>query len=145
MLAFRLIPALLVGAAVWPLFGQPTVIVRPKEIDDVRTNPGMGFMTFQRFNGDELNSGVRWTEGSPIAYQEFKGSLKNKDHPDTSIAYFRVYWKYIQPEMEKYRWDLFDVALKTAHNRGQTLMIRIAPYGGGATDDVPAWDRNPRG
>lgn len=79
MLTLKLIPALLIGAAVCPLFGQPTVIVRPKEIDDVLTNPGMGFTTFQRFNGDELNSGVRWTEGFPIAYQEFKGSLKNKN------------------------------------------------------------------
>jgi hypothetical protein len=143
MRAFRLIPALLVGAAICPLFGQPTVIVRPKEIDDVLTNPGIGFMTFQRFNGDELNSGLRWTEGFPIAYQEFKGSLKNKSHPDTSIAYFRVYWRYIEPEMGKYRWDLFDAALKTAHGRGQTLMIRIPPYGssGDAKDDVPDWYR----
>src|ERR1019366_3224534 len=47
------------------------------------------------------------------------------------------------PGMGKYRWDLFDMALKTAHNRGQTLMIRIAPYGSssGANDDVPDWYR----
>ncbi|NOY96702.1 MAG: hypothetical protein GXO81_10095, partial [Chlorobi bacterium] len=27
-------------------------IVRPKEIDDVLINPGIGFTTFQMFNGD---------------------------------------------------------------------------------------------
>ena len=81
---------LLLLLALGPLFAQDPVIVRPKEIDDVLTNPGMGFMTFQRFNGDELNQGLKWTEGFPIVYQPFKGSLGNKDHPDTSIAYFRV-------------------------------------------------------
>jgi len=30
----------------------------PKEIFDVLNNPGIGFMTFQRFNGDDLNSGI---------------------------------------------------------------------------------------
>ena len=95
------------------------VIVRPKEIDDVLTNPGIGFMTFQRFNGDALNAGLKWTEGFPIAYQDFKGSLENRNHPDTSIAYFRVYWRYLEPEQGKFSWDLFDNALKTAHNRGQ--------------------------
>src|ERR1039457_5577222 len=84
---------------------QQTVIVRPHEIDDVLINPGIGFMSFQRFNGDDLNQGKSWTEGYPIAYQDFKGSLENKDHPMTSIAYFRVYWKFLEPERGTYRWD----------------------------------------
>ena len=50
------------------LFGQSTRIVRPKEIDSVLTNPGIGFTTLNRFNGDPLNPGTRWTEGHPIAY-----------------------------------------------------------------------------
>ncbi|PYT37375.1 MAG: hypothetical protein DMG45_25995, partial [Acidobacteria bacterium] len=48
---------------------QETVVVRPRETDDVLINPGIGFTTFQRFNGDRLNSGTRWTEGYPIDYQ----------------------------------------------------------------------------
>jgi hypothetical protein len=147
MRPLRIIAAFLATATLAPLLAQSPVIVRPKEIDDVLTNPGIGFMTFQRFNGDALNEGVRWTEGFPIAYQEFKGSLKNKDHPDTSIAYFRIYWRYIEPERGKYAWDQFDNALKTAHARGQTLMIRIAPYGSSGTpkDDVPDWYRQMMG
>ena len=85
---------------------QETVIVRPNEIDDVLTNPGIGFMTFQRFNGDTLNEAKGWTEGKPIVYQDFDGDLKNEDYPDTTIAYFRIYWKFIEPEMGKYSWDL---------------------------------------
>ncbi len=118
-----------------------TVIVRPNEIDDVLINPGIGFMTFQRFNGDDLNQGTSWTEGYPIAYQDFKGSLENKDHPMTSIAYFRVYWKFLEPERGHYRWDLLDRALHTARDRRQTLMLRVAPYGTKDDNDVPDWYR----
>ncbi|MCW5979304.1 MAG: DUF4832 domain-containing protein [Bryobacteraceae bacterium] len=133
----------LLATAATIVFGQaqPTVIVRPQEIDDVLVNPGIGFTTFQRFNGDELNEGLKWTEGYPIEYQEFKGSLENKNHPMTSIAYFRVYWKFVEPEKGKYRWDLLDRAINTARQRQQTLMLRIAPYGTTKDNDVPDWYR----
>jgi len=121
---------------------QKIITVRPEEIDDVLTNPGMGFMTFQRFNGDELNEGAGWTEGFPIDYQEFNGNLENKDHPMTSLAYFRVYWKFVEPEKGKYNWAMIDKALQTAYERHQTLMLRIAPYGTGPERDVPEWYRD---
>lgn len=38
------------------------VVVKPVEIFDILNNPGIGFMTFQRFNGDNLNKGSTWTE-----------------------------------------------------------------------------------
>ena len=98
-------------------------------------------MTFQRFNGDELNEGSGWTEGFPIDYQEFDGDLTNKDHPATTIAYWRIYWKFMEPEQGKYRWDMLDRALETARSRGQTLLLRIAPYGTGDERDVPDWYR----
>jgi len=118
-----------------------TTVVRPVEIDDVLVNPGIGFNTFQRFNGDTLNSGSGWTEGFPIEYQDFDGDLTNPDHPMASTAYFRVYWKFLEPEMDKYNWGMIDKALKTAAERGQTLLLRIAPYGSGRERDVPAWVR----
>ncbi len=124
-----------------PVFAQEIVTVRPKEIDDVLVNPGIGFMTFQRFNGDELNQGLKWTEGYPLAYQEYKGTLENKRHPLTSIAYFRIYWKFVEPAAGKYNWEMLDRALRTAHERKQTLMLRIAPYGTDKNNDVPDWYR----
>ncbi|MCC6585123.1 MAG: DUF4832 domain-containing protein [Bryobacterales bacterium] len=132
---------LLLVLAVGEAAAQRIVTVRPAEIDDVLVNPGIGFTTFQRFNGDELNRGLKWTEGFPIEYQEFKGSLENKDHPATSIAYFRVYWKFVEPEPGKYNWAMLDTALRTANNRKQTLMLRIAPYGTTNDNDVPDWYR----
>src|SRR6478672_5657631 len=77
-----------------------TLVVRPKEIDEVLNNPGTGFTTFQRFNGDTLttlNNNSGWTEGFPIVYQQPKNDLINKQYPQTTIAYWRVYWRYLEP------------------------------------------------
>ncbi len=133
----------LIVLLMWPLaaLAQQTIVVRPKEIDDVLTNPGIGFMTFQRFNGDKLNEGQKWTEGYPLVYQMFNHSLENEKHPMTSLAYFRVYWKFLEPAQGQYRWDLLDKALETAGSRRQTLLLRVAPYGTGADNDVPDWYR----
>jgi hypothetical protein len=124
------------------LSAQKTITVRFKETDEVLTNPGIGFTTFQRFNGDKSNEGASWTEGKPIEYQKFEGNLTTSDYPMSSIAYFRVYWRFLEPEMGKYNWEMIDYALKTAHEHRQRLMLRIAPYGqGGITEDVPDWYR----
>jgi len=112
--------------------------------DELLINPHMGFTTFQRFNGDKLNTGLKWTEGFPIEYQDFNGCLKNESHPDTSMAYFRIYWKFLEPERGVYNWELIDRALETAQSRGQTLMLRIAPHGqelDANSVDVPGWYR----
>ncbi len=137
--------ALLVGLAAGLSAQQNTVVVKPVEIHDVLVNPGIGFVTFQRFNGDALNAGTKWTEGFPIEYQPFQGSLENKDFPMTSIAYFRVYWRFLEPEKGVYNWGMIDRALRTAHARHQTLMLRIAPHGTDAASDVPAWYRQETG
>ncbi len=118
-----------------------TVIVRPDEIHDVLVNPGIGFTTFQRFNGDTLNPGTGWTEGLPIVYQDFDGDLTNKDYPQTSIAYFRVNWRFLETAPGVYHWEMIDRALRTAAGRGQTLMLRISPYEAGEEKDVPDWYR----
>jgi len=121
---------------------QNIITVKPIEIDEVLTNPGKGFMTFQRFNGDALNEGIRWTEGYPIEYQDFDGDLEMEEHPLTSIAYFRVYWRFLEPEQGLYQWEHFDNALKTARERQQQLLIRVAPYGNKLPEtDVPDWFR----
>ena len=123
------------------LAAQTAVVVRPKEIDDVLVNPGMGFTTFQRFNGDSLNPGEMWTEGYPIVYKEPNPSLKADRFPLTSIAYFRIYWRFLEPAKGKYDWSHLDNALRAAHAHKQTLMLRIAPYGSAQDNDVPDWYR----
>jgi hypothetical protein len=117
--------------------------------DELLSNPHIGFMTFQRFNGDKLNilgggrNGNDWTEGFPIDYQEWDGkTLKNENHPDTTISYWRVYWRFLEPEQRgQYKWDMIDKALQYSHDRNQTMMLRIAPYGMGEDQDIPDWYR----
>ncbi len=116
-------------------------VIKPKVVDEILTNPGIGFMTFQRFNGDSLNEGSGWTEGFPIRYQKFTGNLSNKNYPMTSIAYWRVYWKFLEPEKGVYAWNMLDRALDSAASRHQTLMLRVAPYGTDDDRDVPSWYR----
>ncbi len=118
-----------------------TVKVYPVESDGLLLNPGIGFTTFQRFNGDTLNSGQGWTEGFPIVYQDFDGNLTNDNHPQTTLAYFRVNWRFLETGPGIYNWELIDRALKTAAERGQTLMLRISPYEGDKEKDVPVWYR----
>ena len=115
--------------------------VRPVEIDSVLLNPGIGFMTFQHFNGDSLFPGAGWKEGYPIEYQS-AGDYRNKHYPQTAIAYWRVYWRYLQPEKNVIRWDMIDRALDSARQRGQRLLLRVAPYGSSRpASDVPDWYR----
>ena len=137
--SFILFSAILFSA-IFSARAQDLVTVRPVEISDVLNNPGIGFTTFQRFNGDTLNAGERWTEGYPIVYQDFDGDLTNTGYPQTTIAYFRVDWAFVEPEPGKYNWPMIDSALKTAAERGQRLMFRVAPYEQG-DKDVPAWYR----
>lgn len=124
-----------------------TAVVKPVESDRELTNPGIGFTTFQRFNGDSLNAGTGWTEGMPIDVPQSPGRKVAEGYPDTTVAYLRLYWRFLEPEKGRFDWRLIDQALETAHRRGQTLMLRIAPHGAGTqpTEDVPAWYRKETG
>jgi hypothetical protein len=103
-----------------------TVIVRPREIHDLLVNPGMGITTFQRFNGDAINPGRKWSEVGPTS--KLSRSDAKPDFPDTSIAYVRWFWSQIEPERGQYRWDVIDLALDQAREQHQTLAIRLMPY-----------------
>lgn len=119
------------------------VVVRPQETDELLVNPGKGFTTFQSFNGDY---GVRVPDcySEPVQYK-FNSSMQNEDHPQGSVAYFRINWSFIEPEEGKYNWTFIDSLLVIGHQRNQRLLLRIAPFSGLANHDgkkdVPAWFR----
>ncbi len=143
-LFFKIILYVVVLSYTFELTAQqlPKIIkIYPKESQELLMNPGIGFTTFQRFNGDTLNHGMGWTEGFPIVYQDFDGDVTNKNYPQTTIAYFRIYWRFLETAPFEYNWEMIDRALRTAAQRGQTLMLRIAPYGGEENEDVPLWYR----
>jgi len=135
----RTLPLVLLLAS--SLSAQDLRVVRPREIADVLVNPGVGFTTLNRFNGDPLNEGTKWTEGYPVQDYPFRGSLEVKGQPMTSIAYLRIYWKFLEPERGEYNWAMLDQVLRTVRERQQTLMLRVAPYGTDQDNDVPDWYR----
>jgi uncharacterized protein DUF4832 len=125
----------LLGCAVSALC--QTVVVHPKRITDLLTNPGMGIQTFQRFNGDPLNSGLKWSEEGPTG--PIKPAAQPVDFPPSTIAYCRWFWEAIEPEQGHIRWDILDNALKEAASHGQKLAIRLMPYD--QKHPLPAWYR----
>jgi uncharacterized protein DUF4832 len=115
-----------------------TVVVRPEQTDEVLVNPGMGITTFQRFNGQPLNQGLRWSEEGPTSSQAAVGT--RSDFPDTSISYCRWFWSELQPTVDHIRWEIIDTALKEAERHHQTLAIRLMPYD--EEHALPAWFRS---
>jgi hypothetical protein len=113
-------------------------IVRPKPIDDVLVNPGMGIETFQRFNGQALNAGLRWSEEGPTA--KLSEATSPPEFPASSISYCRWFWQELEPEQGKVRWEIIDQALSEAHAHGQALAIRLMPYD--QKHPLPVWYQN---
>jgi hypothetical protein len=137
------------------VLAQEVVVARRYETDEVLTNPGKGFTTFQSFNGDYDGSAERGIPGvgggyvpdcyyEPVTYK-FDSSLRNIDHPQSSVAYFRINWSFIEPEEGQYNWECIDSLLATGHERNQRLLLRIAPFSGSIDSehkkDVPYWFR----
>jgi hypothetical protein len=114
------------------------VVIRPTDMPDLLVNPGMGITTFQRFNGQALNSPLEWSERGPEA--KLPQASPKPDFPETSISYCRWYWDTLEPEPGKFRWDIIDLALEEARSHGQTLAIRLMPYSN--HDPLPLWYRN---
>ena len=121
-----------------PLARAEKIVIRPREISDVLVNPGMGIMTFQRFNGDALNPGTTWSEAGPTA--AMTASSSKPDFPDTSVAYCRWFWSALEPEHGSYRWGIIDTALQQARAHHQTLAFRMMPYD--QRHPLPEWYRN---
>ncbi|HEV3198838.1 MAG TPA: DUF4832 domain-containing protein, partial [Bryobacteraceae bacterium] len=96
----------------------------------------MGIQTFQRFNGDPLNSGVQWSEEGPV------GPLAAgpaPEFPKSTIAYCRWFWETIEPAKGDVRWTILDRALEEAARHGQKLAIRLMPYD--QKHPLPEWYR----
>jgi hypothetical protein len=115
---------------------RETIVVRPKAIDDVLVNPGKGITTFQRFNDEPLNTGLKWSEEGPTAPLQDQPGI---DFPRTSISYCRWFWSTIEPQSGAVRWEILDSALEEARKHGQTLAIRLMPYD--EKHPLPEWYR----
>jgi len=102
------------------LFGGLSAVIeiKPKEADELLANPGMGWQTFHRFADEDEN-----LAGLP-----------------SSCAYFRFYWKELEPEEGKIDFRKLDELLAHARRAGQKLAFRVMCAGTGRDYlYVPRW------
>ena len=112
--------------------------------DKLFRNPHKGFTTFQRCRGDVLNENwtkeVGWKmEHIPDQESIFCGKYDD-GYPDTSLAYYRIPWAYIEKEKGKYDFTFLDKVMDRADKVGQKIMLRFPPHS--ARPDVlemPEW------
>jgi len=102
------------------------------------TNPHKGCATFQRFNGDPLNEGTRWSEEGPLTFPPAEQPVAEGYLPCT-VSYCRWFWDAIEPKEGRFDWSMVESALKTAHERGQTLQVRLMPHGSQRQPQLPKW------
>jgi Domain of unknown function (DUF4832) len=114
---------------------EELVIVRPRLIDDLLVNPGIGLQTFQRFDGQPLNPALTWSDEGPI--DPPADAPARADYPASSIAYFRWFWSQIEPSPGDLRLGILDRAIEAARAHGQTLSFRVMPYD--KDHPLPAW------
>ncbi|HWH71943.1 MAG TPA: beta-galactosidase, partial [Candidatus Sulfotelmatobacter sp.] len=93
------------------------VKVHPQEVEELLANPGMGWQTFGRFADQD-----KQLQGLPSA-----------------SAYFRFYWREIEPKEGQIDFARFDDLLAHARRAGQKLAFRIMCTGSWEYMDVPAW------
>ncbi len=103
------------GASPAPDAAPGLVTLRPRESDEILRNPGTGFTSFNQPDGE----------------------MPRSQYPPCSIAYYRDYWDYLEPEPGKIQFDYLDENIRRARARGQRFAFRIMSANGGA--HVPQW------
>ena len=111
---------------------------RPTESSEFLLNPHKGCATFQRFNGDPLFAGTSWSECGPTEFPAAQQEVAEHYLPCT-VAYCRWFWDLLQPAPDRFDWTVVDQALQTAHERGQTLQVRLMPHGSHGQPQLPQW------
>src|SRR5947209_11013069 len=109
---------LILAAAAVLAASAPTanVVAEPKESDALLANPGMGWQTFHTFADEDRN-----LQGLP-----------------SSCAYFRFYWREIEPEEDRIDFQHLDELLAHARRAGQRFAFRVMCTGSSEYMDAPA-------
>jgi len=111
---------LLLRAIMATAIAGDVVRVQPREIADLLANPGMGWQTFMTFADEDRNLAAL----------------------PSSTAYFRLYWKQVEPRDGEINWAVLDDLLARARKAGQQLAFRIMTAGTGRDYDYsPPWLR----
>lgn len=130
--------SMLICLVVWQaaaVAAEPDIVeVRPKRIEDVLTNPNMGFADFH----------MGWHCETPGLTGEQCAERRDlkwpKNYPATAVSYFRWHWDQLEPEPGKIDFDYIDQRIRAANLTGQTLSFRIMAIREGGVG-IPAWLR----
>jgi hypothetical protein len=97
--------------------GGKTVTIKPRETNELLANPGMGWQTFHHFADDDPN-----LDGLP-----------------SGAAYFRFYWRELEPREGQIDFAKLDDLLAHAHRAGQKLSFRVMCASTSEYFGVPEW------
>ncbi|MBT3341568.1 MAG: DUF4832 domain-containing protein [Gemmatimonadetes bacterium] len=107
------------------------------------SNPHKGCATFQRFNGDPLNEGTRWSEEGPVSFSDpaapVPTPLVAAGYLPSTVSYCRWFWDVLEPSQGHLDFGVIEAALRVARERGQTLQVRLMPHGSQGQPQLPAW------
>src|SRR5438132_9017014 len=103
-------------ASLYQGFAQSNVVViRPREIHDVLVNPGMGITTFQRFNGQEPNAPLKWSEVGPVT--KLGQAPTKPDFPEASISYAVFCLKKKKTETGTFHREIVDQSVEESRRK----------------------------
>ena len=110
------------------------VVVRPARIDDVLTNPNMGFADFH----------MGWHCEDPGMSAQACAKMQDhhwpENYPQTAVTYFRWHWDQLEPAQGEIDFDYIDRRIQASNLTGQTLAFRIMAIREGGSG-IPAWLR----
>jgi len=95
-------------------------------------NPHRGCCTFQHFNGDPLFPGISWNESGPVTFPKPAQQVIDGYLP-CSVAYCRWFWELLEPQEGNYDFSVIEKSLEVCAQRGQTLTVRLMPFGSSGT------------
>lgn len=115
------------------------ITIYPDVIEDILTNPGIGFIAAPNLMGD-IDT-VQDHRGVQVDKYKFTDEDRTWNHPDSKVYYCGVLWKDIELEKGTYHWKVLDDKLELAKSMGCTAVVRCLPYALSDEEDIPSWYR----
>jgi hypothetical protein len=116
-----------------------TVVVYPKIINTLLTNPGIGFIAAPHLMGQPEK--VYDNRGVEVGKYRFTQDSRTWNHPDSKVMYCGVRWRELEPVRGDYHWEVLEEKLSAAKSLGCTAIVRCSPYALAQEEDIPEWFR----
>ncbi|OZB95353.1 DUF4832 domain-containing protein [Paenibacillus sp. XY044] len=115
------------------------VTVYPIIIDDLISNPGIGFTAAPGLmeNPDSICD----NRGEEQSKYKFTENSRTCNHPDSKVYFCSVRWRDMETVQGEYNWEVLEEKLEYAKSIGCTAVVRCSPYALSEDDDIPAWFR----